>query len=213
MRRYFYLVILASLLACGSTATPSSLPTATNAPTVPPTPIPSPTPVEVVLVSTPAPSPTPTTTPSVPTTVPTPKPTPTPTPAVPLVNIGDATFTVDLATTAEQRARGLSGRDPLAPGTGMLFVFPAESRFVFWMKEMRFPLDIVWINAECQVVDITLNAPKPAPDESLADLPRFSPSQQAQYVLEIHAGEAAAKGVSRNDPVAFAGTLTGEYGC
>jgi uncharacterized membrane protein (UPF0127 family) len=159
---------------------------------------------------TPEPSPTVT-----PTDIPTSRPTatPRPTPAVPLVNIGDATFTVDLATTGPQRSQGLSGRDPLAPGAGMLFVFPGENRFVFWMKEMRFPLDIVWINAECRIVDITLNAPAPPPDQALADLPRFSPSELARYVLEIHAGEAAAQGINAGDMVFFGGTIRGEHGC
>ena len=226
MPSHLYLVIrlisLAALLACGGAATPADPPDPTGPPALSPTAAPSPTPVEVVLVATPGPSPTgsPTiisamTPTSSPPDLPTDAPTdaPTPTPAGPLVNIGPATFAVELAITAPEHAQGLSGHDPLAPGAGMLFIFPGESRFVFWMKEMRFPLDIVWINAKCRIVDITLNAPAPTPDQALNDLPRFSPSKPARYVLEIHAGEAAAKGLKAGDMVSFAGTIAGEHGC
>ena len=127
--------------------------------------------------------------------------------------IGGAVFTVDLAVTGEQRAQGLSGREPLPPATGMLFVFPEAVRLTFWMKDMRFPLDLVWIGSDCRVVDITHNAPPPAPDQELADLPRFSPMAPARYVLEVHAGEANSGGLAVGELVAFSGTLAGQHGC
>ena len=120
---------------------------------------------------------------------------------------------MELAITGEERAQGLSGHDPLPPGAGMLFIFPNEGRLVFWMKDMLFPLDMVWVGSDCRVVDITYNAPAPTPDQSLADLPRFSPSTPARYVLEILAGEANAEGLAVGDPVAFSGTLAGQHGC
>ena len=87
-------------------------------------------------------------------------PTETPAPIQgPVVRIGDALFPVDLALTPEQRSQGLSGREVMAAETGMLFIFENEGTFSFWMKEMHFPLDIVWIGADCTVVDVTLGAP------------------------------------------------------
>ena len=98
-------------------------------------------------------------------------------------------------------------------GTGMLFVFENEGVFTFWMKEMHFPLDIVWVGADCTVVDVTLGAPPPEEGQSLADLPRFSPGSPALYVLEINAGEFAEQGIEIGDLVEFVGDLEGLYGC
>ena len=157
---------------------------------------------------------------STPESVPNPLAGPTATPdqssqsiSGPLVKVGDTDFLVELALTAEQQIQGLSGREVIGPGAGMLFVYEHESRYTFWMKEMRFPIDIVWIGADCKVVDVTLEAPPPEPGQSLDQLPRYSPDTPAQYVLEINAGESAAGGINPGDPVEFAGDLAGSYGC
>ena len=114
---------------------------------------------------------------------------------------------MELALTVEQQTHGLSGREMLMPGTGMLFVYQQESELSFWMQEMRFPLDIVWIGDDCTVVDLTLGAPTPEPGQTLEQLPRFSPSGPAQYVLEINAGEVAVQGIETGDLVEFDGYL------
>jgi uncharacterized membrane protein (UPF0127 family) len=130
-----------------------------------------------------------------------------------VVRVDEVEFPVDLALTPEERAQGLSGRASLNAGTGMLFVYDEANRYVFWMKEMEFPLDMVWIGAECQVVDISENVPFPDPNTPLVDLPRYSPDTPARYVLEINGGESAALGLAPGDPVKFVGALAGEYGC
>ncbi|MDA0733920.1 MAG: DUF192 domain-containing protein [Chloroflexi bacterium] len=132
---------------------------------------------------------------------------------MPLIRVGDATFTVEVADTSETRSKGLSGHPPLAANTGMLFVFDSESRFVFWMREMQFPLDFVWIGSDCSVADVTEDVPEPPPDANLSDLPRYQPAVPVRYVLEINAGEIKAAGISKGDPVGFAGSITGLYGC
>ena len=136
-----------------------------------------------------------------------------PDPELPLVTIGAATWQVELAITGEQLARGLSGRDLLPAGTGMLFIYQQEGNRTFWMPDLRFPLDMVWIGGNCEVVDVTLNAPIPLPGQSRNDLPRFSPKAPAQYVLEINAGEFEALGINVGDSVRFGGSLSGAYGC
>ena len=135
----------------------------------------------------------------------TPSATPSAVPIVPIVTLGDASFTMELAVTPDQRAQGLSGRASLAPGTGMLFVYKNEVSPPFWMKEMRFPLDMVWIDARCTVADITHDVPPPAPGQALGGLPTYAPSVPVQYVLEINAGEAKGAGLRRGDPVEFQG--------
>ena len=131
----------------------------------------------------------------------------------PVARVGNAAFPVELALTVEEQVQGLSGRENLPPGSGMLFVYEREKRYNFWMIEMRFPLDIVWIGAGCTVVDVTLNAPPPEPGQTPDQLPRYFPVDPAQYVLEINAGEYAASGIGHGDSVEFAGGLTGRYGC
>ena len=175
------------------TATP--LPPATALPTAPPLPLPA------IL---------PTVTP-LPTVSPLPPP-PTPDLALPRVTIGSFTWPVELALTGEQQAQGLSGRAELAAGAGMLFVWNQESRRSFWMPDMNFPLDMVWLNGDCAVTHITHNAPPQAPGQSQADLPRYT-VDQVQYVLEINAGESALHGIKVGDQARFQGRIAGEYGC
>ena len=100
------------------------------------------------------------------------------------VRFKNAVIPVELAQTNEQRSRGLSFRDSLPPGEGMLFVFPYPDRHTFWMKDMRFPLDIIWI-AHDSIVDIKANLPPGAGTIP----PSYTPKGKSDYVLEINAGE------------------------
>ena len=134
-------------------------------------------------------------------------------PSGPVVTLGGVPFRVELAITSEERIQGLSGHPPLAPDAGMLFVFEKAQRHSFWMRGMLFPLDMIWIDAECTVVHITRNAPPPAPEQALADLPRYGPPVPILYVLEINAGEAESAAVTVGTPAQFTGSLTGHYGC
>jgi uncharacterized membrane protein (UPF0127 family) len=130
-----------------------------------------------------------------------------------IVQVGDLEFPVELAVDLEKRARGLSGRESLGAGTGMLFVFENAERFRFWMKEMQFSLDMVWIASDCRVVDVSENVPFPDPSTPLNELPRYSPESPAKYVLEINGGEAADLGLDIGDRVEFLEGIAGRYGC
>ena len=131
----------------------------------------------------------------------------------PFVRVDEVVFPVELAAESEERIRGLSGRASLNSGMGMLFVFEKAERFRFWMKEMQFTLDIVWIGPDCQVVDVSENVPFPDPSTPLGELPWYSPESPAQYVLEINGSEAAYLGLGIGDPVKFLGGIDGRYGC
>ena len=132
---------------------------------------------------------------------------------MPTVTISGVAFTVDVADTPEKRFEGLSGRPVLEEGTGMLFIFQEERKHTFWMKDMRFPLDMVWINASCAVANITTDVPSPPPDPDDSVLPTYSPSAPATYNLEINAGVAAASDLKTSDTVTFGGSLSGRFGC
>jgi len=120
-------------------------------------------------------------------------------PLVPKLEINKTTFTYELAITPEQLTQGLSGRDPLPSLHGMLFVFDHEEQFKFWMKEMKFPLDLIWIDNKT-VVDITKNAPIPVPGQNL---PLYSPKKAVNRVLEVTAGTADQYNIKEGDSVNY----------
>ena len=207
MKSFWWLVFIAMVLACGGTATPTTSPVA----------VPSPMPTLVTAQATVEQDQSPTPIPVAATATIKREQLPTATvPAAvrgPVVSIGGADFTVELALTAEEQIQGLSGRPTLTKDTGMLFVYQAPSTYSFWMPDMHFPLDIVWIGTDCAVADVTLNALPPEPGQANKDLPLYSPKAPAQYVLEINAGEAEAKGISQGVGVEFLAELAGKYGC
>ncbi len=149
------------------------------------------------------------------TATPTPEPArPAATPASePAVRIGGEVYQVDLAVLPEERRQGLSGREPLAPDEGMLFVFEEEQPLHFWMKDMRFPLDIIWIDAQCRMVGVAADVPTPPPGAGSDEIPRAQSPSPARFVLEVNAGEAARRGLSAGDAVEFQGSIAGRYGC
>ena len=211
-----------SATANPTVAQPTATATATPNPTAarllaPANPNPNPTPTIDRPTATPNPNPTATQPPATATPNPTPaQPTPTPSENPPLialagggvsptVSVGGATFDVEIVFTPEGRTRGLSGRDSLADGAGMLFVFDSGAASSFWMREMRFALDFVWIGDGCEVVDIHADVPAPAAGAAVGDLPIYSSRTPARYNLEINAGEAAARGIEIGDAVKFSG--------
>ena len=104
-------------------------------------------------------------------------------------------------------------RPSLEADHGMLFIYDVPALYTFWMPRMHFPLDMIWIDSECVVADITRDAPPQAPGQSLADLPHYGPNLPVQYVLEVNAGTAAASGIEVGDGVSFGGPIAGKFGC
>ncbi len=106
---------------------------------------------------------------------------------------------VEIAADDEMRAQGLMYRDRLDPGRGMLFVFPRDDVFSFWMKNTRIPLDMIWIDANRRVVGIKENVPPCR----VPDCPSYGPGVIARYVLEVGGGEAAKRGLKVGESVQF----------
>ncbi len=103
------------------------------------------------------------------------------------VIVNDKTFNVTIAKTDEEKQIGLSGRDKIAENQGMLFVFDTADYYSFWMKEMKFPIDIIYINGD-KVVTVIENA-KP-PSSSFEDLTIYQPQEKSNKVLEVSAGSS-----------------------
>jgi uncharacterized membrane protein (UPF0127 family) len=101
----------------------------------------------------------------------------------------------DVADTPTLRERGLSGTEDLKDNEGMLFVFDEPSRPGFWMKEMNFPLDIIWINADNFVADVSEGL-------SPSSYPRiFSPKTDIKYALEVQSGFVQRNSIKIGDKV------------
>ncbi len=100
-------------------------------------------------------------------------------------------FRVETVVSSEALRRGLSGRAPLDPGHGMLFLFPDLKKQTMWMVGMRFPLDIVWLDENLRVVHVVEGAP---PCPSQADCPTYGSRFLAKYAIEMTAGEAGRYG-------------------
>ena len=195
------------------TATANPLPTDSPLPAATATARPAPATVRPA-TATPRPV-TPAASPATATATPSPGPSATPSgPSVtvaPTVSVGGATFSVELAVTSDEQQQGLSDRPSMDPGAGMLFVYDSPKGVVFWMKNMHFPLDILWIGADCTLVDFSRNVPPPAPGTENSDLERYRSGADIQYVLEVNAGAAA--GMQVGNPVEFGGAIASEYGC
>ena len=113
------------------------------------------------------------------------------------VQLDGQTINVTIASTDAERQLGLGGRSGLAPDEGMLFVFQSDGEYGFWMKDMQFSIDMVWISADKKIVYMAQNV---SPDTYPED---FVPTAPARYVLELPAGYATAHNVKVGDSVQF----------
>lgn len=120
-------------------------------------------------------------------------------PLVTSVVIDGHEFTVDLAMTDEDIRQGLSGTQQLPEGHGMLFVFKSYGDYSFWMPDMNYPLDMIWIDDD-RVVHVTENAP---PCLSREQCPRYEAPEPTNRVLEVSAGTSRRLGIGPGDSVRY----------
>ncbi|HRZ30119.1 MAG TPA: DUF192 domain-containing protein [Candidatus Paceibacterota bacterium] len=99
-----------------------------------------------------------------------------------MITIAGKEFKLEIADTNEERQQGLSGRASLPRDTGLLFVFEQPGRYGFWMKEMNFPIDIVWLDKNKKVLGTTKNL-QPSSYPKI-----FYSPENTSYALEINTG-------------------------
>jgi uncharacterized membrane protein (UPF0127 family) len=126
------------------------------------------------------------------------KPAPSNTARIVIVGV---TLNVEIAKTPSDQEKGLSDRDSIAPDHGMLFVFDSEGSWGFWMKGMRFSLDIIWFDSQRHAVYIE-QALLPCTPQNC---PVYVPPVKATYVLEVNAGFVRAHNISLGDTFNFVG--------
>lgn len=108
-------------------------------------------------------------------------------------------ITAELAVTDEQRQFGLMFREKINSDQGMLFIFKEKDSLSFWMKNMNFSLDILWLDREKRIVHIESNVPpcKESP------CPSYSPQVPASYVLELKSGSVKKNQLKLYDKLEF----------
>ena len=119
--------------------------------------------------------------------------------AIKTVVINGQKIEVELAKTNEQKTLGLSQHDSLPPDQGRLFVYSQYLIPKYWMKDMKFPIDIIWIKDD-MVVGYEKNL-QPAGD--IFNIPTYQPKTFINYVLEVNAGWADQSGVKIGDELLF----------
>jgi uncharacterized protein len=125
-----------------------------------------------------------------------------PRPANTLVMLPDgSTVHVELATTEKERQYGLMGRTRLREGRGMLFVHEEEAPHAYWMYHCKIGLDIVWMDADHHIVEMSPNTP-PCTGKSTT-CQNYGGQQPSKYVLELPVGDIAKHHLTDGETINF----------
>ena len=117
------------------------------------------------------------------------------------LKIGNSYIEIETANTPDEKELGLGNRINLNENAGMLFDFSSyPSTPTFWMKNMKFDLDIIWIQKN-SIIQITKNIP--APKNEADDLPTYKPDAPVEYVLELNSGYAEKHNLKPGDQIEF----------
>ncbi|VAX20346.1 hypothetical protein MNBD_NITROSPINAE02-977 [hydrothermal vent metagenome] len=109
------------------------------------------------------------------------------------------TVSVEVMSSGDQRAKGLMYRDGLEEGTGMFFVYPEEQLLAFWMKNMRFSIDIIFIDKNFVIRKIWRSVP-PCVDEPCEI---YQSVENVRYTLEVDAGFCEQYGVMEKQRIQY----------
>lgn len=111
------------------------------------------------------------------------------------LHLSRATYTLEVVSTADAQKQGLSGRTQLAKDKGMLFAYSTPTERCFWMKDMQFPIDIIWTDRDKKITHIEANiSPKSYPKTFCA---------HGQYIIELNAHEAVRNGLKAGQTLTF----------
>ena len=98
--------------------------------------------------------------------------------------------------------KGLMYRDSLPQGRGMLFIHPDEDIFHYWMYQTKMPLDIIWMDHDRRIVEMSLNTP-PCKSKSPRDCTNYGGNFKSKYALEVNAGVASKNGLKVGETLDF----------
>lgn len=109
----------------------------------------------------------------------------------------EKTFLVEVMRDKEGLRKGLSLRESMPEGHGMLFVLDVSQEHAFWMKGMRFPLDILFIGRDMKITELLENL------QPCERCPLYFPKEQPAYALELNAGQSRKQSLSVGDTMLF----------
>ena len=118
------------------------------------------------------------------------------TPKTPYAEIKGHSFSLYLAKTSKEQEIGLSKFNKIDKNKGMLFIFQKPDYYSFWMRDMKFPIDIIFINKD-KIVDIFQKVPVPKE----GNVPIYTTKEKADKVLEISSGLSSQYGIKKGDKV------------
>ncbi len=108
----------------------------------------------------------------------------------------------EVMTHPTDMARGMMFRDSLDPDRGMLFVHAKPGNYPYWMFQVKIPLDIIWMDSNRRIVEMSLNTP-PCEKGPASACPNYGGKERAQFVLELAAGVAAKHRLKLGDVLEF----------
>ena len=114
------------------------------------------------------------------------------------VRLSSGIFHVQLATTKAEREKGLSGVEQLDQNGGLLMVFDTLDEGSIWMKDMKIPIDVVWLDQDKEVIYTAANL---SPDLGISKI--FRPKEPAMYILEVPAGTIKNSAIKKGDTATF----------
>lgn len=115
----------------------------------------------------------------------------------PVVVINGHEFLVEVVDTPGKQSKGLGGRQFLAPKTGMLFTYDQPRQLSFWMKDMQFNIDILWIK-DNTIIGIENDVPVENPPVTTYPSPGL-----VNYVLELNAGDSDKYNIKNGDQISI----------
>lgn len=119
--------------------------------------------------------------------------------ALPIAKLAGKKISLEVMRTPAELRRGLSGKLSLGKDAGMLFIFPKAGIYQFWMPDMHFPIDMIWIEK-----GVVVGMHQNVSNEFDPKNPKFySVKTPAKYVLEVNAGWSRENGLKVGDKVEF----------
>lgn len=120
----------------------------------------------------------------------------------PTVQVNDTIYQIEIADTPAKQQKGLQFRESLPQNQGMLFIFDEPKIQSFWMKDTLIPLDIIFIDQNLTITNIAANTPTCASiDPTQSNCPTYQSSREAQFVLELNAGQTQANYIQVGDQI------------
>jgi uncharacterized membrane protein (UPF0127 family) len=116
-----------------------------------------------------------------------------------VIHINGAAFNTEVASSAAEFEKGLAGRPCIRSDEAILFAFKQPGQYPFWMKGMKFPIDMIWIDSDDKVAATRFNVRPSSYPQQFAN----AANHPAQYVLEIQANRSKQLGVSLGTSVSF----------